>query len=62
VLAHRLIVFKRWGDELKQLPSFLLWFTLAVVELVVENFFVWCDVCAAAYLMVVGTSRRCLRP
>jgi hypothetical protein len=42
--GYKLVVFKRWGDEMKQLPNFLLCFGAAVVELAVENFFVWCGV------------------
>jgi hypothetical protein len=39
--VHGLVTFKRWGDEMKQLPKFVLVFFLFVLELAVENFFVW---------------------
>ena len=41
-MGYRLVYFKRWSDEIKHLPMFLLMFALAIFELMVENFFVWC--------------------
>lgn len=34
--------FKRWNDELKHVPLFLAIFSAAIVQVLVENFFVWC--------------------
>ena len=36
-------MFRRWSDELKELPKFLIVFTVAVVELLIENYCVWYD-------------------
>jgi uncharacterized membrane protein YecN with MAPEG domain len=41
-VAHGLLTFKRWNDELRELPRFLAAFLLAIIELGVENWFVWC--------------------
>lgn len=40
-VAHGLIIFRRWNDELKELPKFLIIFTAAVIELLIENYCVW---------------------
>jgi hypothetical protein len=42
LVAHRLFRFKRWNDELRELPRFLVVLLLAVLELGTENWFVWC--------------------
>ena len=42
VLAQRLLAFERWGDEIKELPKFAVTMSLLVLQLLIENFFVWC--------------------
>jgi hypothetical protein len=49
VVSHRLFRFKRWSDEIKHLPMFLAMFAFCIIELVVENFFVWCASLACCY-------------
>lgn len=56
-MAHGLIIFKRWNDELKELPKFLIVFTAAVVELLVENYCVWCAQCVVAKCMPTCANR-----
>jgi hypothetical protein len=38
---HRILLFKRWGDEYAYVARFALWFTAMVVELLWENCMVW---------------------
>ena len=40
-LAYKLIRFRRWGDEIRWAPRFLLWLGLMIVELTIENGMVW---------------------
>lgn len=41
-LSYLLMHFRRWSDELRYLPRFLAVFALTVLELLIENFLVWC--------------------
>jgi hypothetical protein len=40
-LGHRLLTFKRWGDEHRYVMRFLICFVIMVAELLVENCMVW---------------------
>lgn len=40
-LAHRLLTFKRWGDEHRYVMRFLVCFLIMIAELLFENCMVW---------------------
>jgi hypothetical protein len=39
--GHRFMTFTRWGDEMKHIRMFLSMVVAAILELLIENFFVW---------------------
>ena len=41
-LAFRLLTFRRWGDEMPYARRFFVAFGLLILELSIENFFIWC--------------------
>lgn len=42
VAGYRFVTFTRWGDEMKHIRPFLIITVSAILQLLVENFFVWC--------------------
>ena len=41
-LALRLLTFRRWGDEMPYARRFFVAFGFLLLELSIENFFIWC--------------------
>jgi hypothetical protein len=56
LVGHRFIVFRRWNDEIRQLPKFLAVFSVAVMELLIENYCVWWVLSAQLATMRSGTA------
>ncbi len=40
-LAVRLLTFRRWNDEMPYAKRFFVAFAILIVELYIENFFIW---------------------
>lgn len=40
-LAVRLLTFRRWNDEMPYAKPFFVAFAILIVELYIENFFIW---------------------